>query len=59
MDIEICIKMEGCLLSLYKRNKFFGFELYDTVGKEYLFCDEFTTYINDENFINPLCNSMV
>ena len=30
-------------MSIYKRNEFFGAILYDTVQKEYLYCDKFTS----------------
>lgn len=34
-------------MSLYKRKEFFGSILYDTSRKEYLYCDEFTTFLID------------
>lgn len=39
-------------MSLYKRNEFFGALLYDSIRKEYLYCDEFTTFLIEEKFIN-------
>ena len=32
-------------MSIYKRNEFFGAILYDTVQKEYLYCDKFTRFL--------------
>lgn len=39
-------------MSIYKRNEFFGAILYNTVQKEYLYCDEFTKFLIENEFID-------
>lgn len=38
-------------MSIFKRNEYFGSILYDTVYKTYYYCDEFTTFLIDNRFI--------
>lgn len=38
-------------MGLYKRNEFFGSILYDSMSRDYYFCDDFTTYMLENRSI--------